>query len=71
MEPTEMFVQFKDPTVVKTKSFPNRVPTLDSRIERADSSSIPVHKVTIDVYDQIAVSFIKFLQHNHRGLKRI
>src|SRR5437667_2550820 len=64
-----MLVQFKDPTVVKTQPFPNRVAALHRRIERTDPGLVPMHKLTIDINDQVAVLGIKFLQHESRKIE--
>ena len=58
-----MLVQFEDPTVVKSQPLPNRVAALHRRIERTDPGLVPMHELTIDVDDQVAVLGIKFLKH--------
>ena len=64
-----MLVQFEDPTVVKTQPFPNRVAALHRGIERTDPGLVPMHELTIDVDDQVAVLGIKFLQHESRKIE--
>jgi hypothetical protein len=58
-----MLVQSKNPALVKPQSFPNGIAALDRGIERADAGFVPMNKPTVDVDDQIAVSFVEFLQH--------
>src|SRR5947209_7109521 len=58
-----MLVQFKDSALIKPQSFPDGIATLDGRIERAHASLIAMHQLTVDVDDQITVSFVKLLQH--------
>src|SRR6266404_1931712 len=58
-----MFVQFKNPALVKPQSLPDSIAALDGGIERADASFIAMNKPVVDVDDQIAVSFVEFLQH--------
>src|SRR5438093_9551270 len=62
-QPIEMFVQFENATAVKPQSFPNGVAALHRRIERADPRFVAMKEVTVDVNDQIAVSFVEFLKH--------
>ena len=38
-------------------------PALHCRIERADPGFVAMHQLPVDVYDQVAVSLIKFLKH--------
>ena len=59
----EMLVQFENATAVKPQSFPNGVATLHRGIKRADSRFVAMNELTVDVNDQIAVSFVEFLKH--------
>src|SRR5712691_6768395 len=66
-----MLVQFEDAAVVKTQSFPDRVTALHGGIERTDPGFAALHQLTVDVYDQVAVLRVKFLQHEKKeGLIR-
>src|SRR6266404_3603283 len=58
-----MLVQFENPALIKPQSFPNGIAALDGGIERADAGFVPTNKLTVDVDDQMAVSFVEFLQH--------
>jgi hypothetical protein len=60
-----MLVQFENAAVVKPQAFPNRVPPLHRGIERTDTGVFAMHQLAVDVYDQIAVFRIKFLQHTN------
>src|SRR5260370_19707293 len=59
----EMLVQFENATAVNAQSFPNGVATLHRRIERTDSRFVAMNQLTVNVNDQIAVSFVEFLKH--------
>jgi hypothetical protein len=63
MQPIEVLMQFENATAVKPQPFPNGVAALHRRIEWADSCSIAMNQLTVDVNDQIAVSFVEFLKH--------
>ncbi len=63
LEAIEMLVQFENAAVVKPQAFPDRVPSLHRGIERTDAGLVAMHQLAVDVYDQVAVFRIKFLQH--------
>src|SRR5436190_24314600 len=58
-----MFIQFENPAVVHTQAFPHCVAALHRRIERADPGLIAMHQLSVDVHNQVAVSFVEFLKH--------
>ena len=58
-----MLAQFENAPVVKTQTFPNRIATLHGGIKRADPCLITMHKLTVDINDQITISLIGFLKH--------
>src|SRR5213083_1624397 len=58
-----MFVQLEDAAVVKSQSFPDRVTALHRRVERADPCLVAMHQLSVDVYEQVAVSLVEFLKH--------
>src|SRR6266571_96135 len=58
-----MFVKLENPAVVQTQPFPHRVTALHGRIKGADPSIIAMHQLSVDVHNQVAVSFVEFLQH--------
>src|SRR4029077_15761070 len=58
-----MFVQLEDAAVVKSQSFPDRVTALHRRVERADPCLVAMHQLSVDVYEQVAVSLLEFLKH--------
>src|SRR6476660_7358918 len=58
-----MFVQLEDAAVVKSQSFPDRVTALHRRVERADPSLVAMHQLSVDVYEQVAVSLAELLKH--------
>jgi len=62
MQTVEMLVQFENPAVVNSQPFPDGIPTLHRRIERADPGFIAMKQLTVDVNDQIAISFVEALQ---------
>src|ERR1700720_3717104 len=66
-----MFVQLKDAAVVKPQTFPDGVAALHRRIERTDSRLIAMHEAAVDVYDQITVSLVEFLQHFEPSIARM
>src|SRR5205823_5641019 len=43
--------------------FPDRISPLHGRIERAHARLVSMHKPPVDVHDQVAVLFVKRLQH--------
>src|SRR5437763_3042979 len=58
-----MFMQLENPAVVQTQPFPHCVAGLHRRIERADPGLIAMHQLSVDVHNQVAVSFVEFLKH--------
>src|SRR5205823_14971268 len=58
-----MFIQFENPTVVHTQAFPHCVAALHRRIERADPGLVATNQLSVDVHNQVAVSFVEFLKH--------
>src|SRR5262245_48191906 len=58
-----MLPKLEDPAVVKPQTLPNGVSSLHRRVEWTHGSLIAVDKVSVDVYDQVLVSFIKSLKH--------
>jgi hypothetical protein len=58
-----MLVEFENPAIVQPQSFPDCVPALHGRIKRADPRLIAMHKLTVDINDQVAISLIGFLKH--------
>ena len=65
-----MFVELENPAVVQSQTFPHSVTTLHRRIKGADSGLVAMHQLTVDVYNQIAISFVEFLKHwFNRGLR--
>ena len=63
MQPIKMFVQFENATVIKSQTFPDSIPTLHGRIEWTDPGLIAMNELPVDVNDQVAISFVEFLQH--------
>ena len=61
-----MFVKFKNSSIIKSQSFPDSVAPLHRRVEWADPCLVAMHQLSIDVYDEVAVSFIEFLKHKRK-----
>ena len=60
----EMFVEFEDAPIVEPQTFPNRVATLHSGIERTDTGLVAVHEPAVDVHHQVTVLFVELLEHD-------
>src|SRR5438132_6287793 len=58
-----MFVQFENATIVKSQSFPNGIAALHHGVKRTAAGIVPTDETAIDVYDQVAVFFVKLLKH--------
>src|SRR5437588_12040926 len=58
-----MSIQFENPAVVHTQAFPHCVAALHRRIERADPGLVATNQLSVDVHNQVAVSFVEFLKH--------
>ena len=58
-----MFVQLENATVIKSQTFPDSIPTLHGRIEWTDPSLVAMDELAVDVNDQVAISFVEFLEH--------
>src|SRR5438094_10556506 len=58
-----MFIQLENPAVVHTQAFPHCVAALHRRIERADPGLVATNQLSVDVHNQVAVSFVEFLKH--------
>jgi hypothetical protein len=56
-------MQFENAAVVQPQSFPDRVASLHSRIERADGGLIAMEESTVYVNHQIPVLFVELLKH--------
>src|SRR5262245_19861541 len=63
LQAIEMFVKLEDPTVVESQPFPDCVTPLYRRVEGADPGLVAMHQLSVDVYHQIAISFVEFLKH--------
>ena len=68
LQPIEMLLELENPALINSQSFPDGVAALNDGIEWADTSLLAMHQLTVDVYDQIAVSFVEFLQHEEAKL---
>src|ERR1043166_4940241 len=58
-----MLMELEDPAVVESQTFPHCVTPVHRRIERANSGLVTMHQLSVDVYDQVAVSLVEFLKH--------
>jgi len=63
MQAIKVVVQFENPTLIKSQTLPDSIPTLHGRIEWTDPSLVAMNELAVDVNDQIAVSFVESLEH--------
>jgi hypothetical protein len=63
-----MFLELENPSLVQPQSFPDCIAALDSRIERANPGFVAMDQLSVDIDDQVAVSFIEFLKHESENL---
>ena len=66
MQSVEMLMQLEDASVVKPQPFPDCVTALHRGIKRTDSCFVAMHELTVDIDDQVAVLWIKFLKHKKK-----
>src|SRR2546423_8514295 len=64
LEPIEMLAELENPTVIKPHSFPHCVAALHTGIKRTDRSLVSVYQQAVDVYQNVAITFVVFLQHS-------
>jgi hypothetical protein len=58
-----MLVKFENPAIVQPQSLPHRIATLYGGIKWADPCLIAMHKLTVNINDQVTISLIELLKH--------
>ena len=58
-----MFAELEDPAFVETEPFPDRVPALHHRVERADRRLIPAVQLPVHIHEKVSVALVKALKH--------
>jgi hypothetical protein len=56
-----MFVQFENPALIKSQTFPDRVAALHDGVKRADARLVAMAEFAVDVDQQVAILFVELL----------
>ena len=58
-----MLIQFENSPVVEPQTLPHRITALDRGIKWADARFIAVEQASVDIDDQVSISFVELLEH--------
>jgi hypothetical protein len=67
VQAVQVLMQLKDAPVIEPQTFPHGIATLDRRIEWADPCFVAVHEAAVDVDQEMAILFVKLLEHREEG----